>query len=101
MRPARLKTGDTVAVVSTSWGGPAEFPRVFDAGVAALQQLGLLVREMPTVRRSASELRADPRARAADLNAAFGDPEIAAIFVSIGGDDSARILRYLDHDVIR
>ena len=101
LRPARLKPGDTVAVVSTSWGGPAAFPRVFDAGIAAIQQLGLFVREMPTARRPASELRANPQARAADLNDAFGDPEVAAIFASIGGDDSARILRYLDRDIIR
>jgi muramoyltetrapeptide carboxypeptidase LdcA involved in peptidoglycan recycling len=33
--------------------------------------------------------------------AAFEDPSIAGIVASIGGDDSARILRHLDPDVIR
>jgi muramoyltetrapeptide carboxypeptidase LdcA involved in peptidoglycan recycling len=33
VRPPRLKHGDTVAVVSTSWGGPHAFPRIFEAGV--------------------------------------------------------------------
>ena len=99
-RPARLKTGDTVAVVSTSWGGPHAFTAVYEAGIAALQRLGLAVREYPGTRRPASELRADPQGRAADLNAAFEDPSIAGIVASIGGDDSARILRYLDPDVI-
>ncbi len=101
VRPARLKLGDTVAIVSTSWGGPHLFPQVFDAGVEALEQLGLVVHLMPTVRRSAQELRADPRGRAADLNDAFADPGIAAIFASIGGDDSARILPHLEPDTIR
>lgn len=101
VRPARLQPGDTVAIVSTSWGGPHLFPQVFDAGVAALEELGLVVHHMPTVRRSAQELRTDPRGRAADLNEAFADPGIAAVFASIGGDDSARILPHLEPDIIR
>ncbi len=88
-------------MVSTSWGGPHAFPAVHEAGIAALERLGLVVREYPCTRRPAVELRADPRARAADLNAAFEDPSIAGIFASIGGDDSARILPYLDTELIR
>jgi muramoyltetrapeptide carboxypeptidase LdcA involved in peptidoglycan recycling len=75
---------------------------VFDAGVATLaDRFGLRVREYPTTRMSAGELRASPRARAADLNAAFADESVAAIIASIGGDDSARLLPYLDADLIR
>ncbi len=101
VRPPRLRSGDAVAVVSTSWGGPHAFPPVYEAGIATLRQLGLEVREFPTARRSAGELRSDPRCRAADLNDAFEDPSIAAVIASIGGDDSARILPYLDPNVIR
>jgi muramoyltetrapeptide carboxypeptidase LdcA involved in peptidoglycan recycling len=100
-RPPRLKVGDHVAVLSTSWGGPSVFPDVHRAGVEALQRLGLVVREFPTTHRSAEALRTDPAGRAADLNAAFADPSIAAIVSTIGGDDSARILPHLDADVIR
>lgn len=100
IRPKRLKAGDTVAVVSTSWGGPDAFPHVYQTGVEALQRMGLTVKEYPGTKRSAAELRADPRARAADLMAAFADPAVTGIFSSIGGDDSARILPYLDPDVI-
>ncbi len=101
IRPPRLKSGDTVALLSSSWGGPHEFPAVYEAGVAALQRLGLSVREYPGTRRSPAELRADPQGRAAELNAAFEDSSIAGIVSTIGGDDSARILPYLDSDVIR
>ncbi len=91
-----------MAVLSLSWGGPATFPNVFGSGVATLtHRFGLRVREYPTTRLAASALRADPRARAADLNAAFADDSIAAIFATIGGDDSARLLPYLDSDAIR
>ena len=101
IRPRRLVPGDTVAVLSTSWGGPHVFPAVHDAGIATLQRLGLHVREYPGTRRSPAELRADPAGRAAELTAAFADPSIAGIVASVGGDDSARILRHLDADVIR
>ena len=101
LRPPRLIAGDTVAVVSTSWGGPHTFPAVHQAGVEALERFELVVREYPGTRRSAGELRADPRGRAADLNAAFADPSVNAIVASIGGDDSARILPFLDPELIR
>jgi muramoyltetrapeptide carboxypeptidase LdcA involved in peptidoglycan recycling len=99
--PRRLRRGDTVAVVTLSWGGPHEYPSVYEAGLATLEGLGLRVRELATARRSTAALRADPHGRAADLNRAFADPSVSAIVASIGGDDSARILPYLDADVIR
>ena len=101
-RPPRLRTGDTVAVLSMSWGGPAVFPHVFEAGLSTLtDRLGLRVREYPTTRLASRSPGADPRARAADLNAAFADDSVAAIVASIGGDDSALILPHLDAQVIR
>lgn len=100
LRPRRLRRGDTVGIVSTSWGGPHVFPEVFDAGLDSLRSLGLEVVEFPTARRAPEELAADPEARAADLHAAFADPDIAAIVSSIGGDDSARVLPMLDQQLI-
>lgn len=57
---------------------------MFDAGLAAIERLGLVPREFPTTRWPAQRLRAEPRARAADFNAAFIDPSIAAVIASIG-----------------
>ena len=96
IRPRRLAPGDTVAVVSPSWAGPAAFPHVFDHGLAVLRRWGLDIREYPSTRASAARLAADPRLRADDLNAAFADRSIRAIFSSIGGDDSIRLLPFLD-----
>lgn len=100
VRPRRLAPGDVVAVVSPSWGGPQAFPHVFDHGLAVLSEWGLEIREYPSTRASASRLRADPRLRAHDLNAAFADPSVRAIVASIGGDDSIRLLPLLDEAVI-
>jgi muramoyltetrapeptide carboxypeptidase LdcA involved in peptidoglycan recycling len=101
-RPPRLAAGDVVAVVSPSWGGPSVFPHTFDAGVRALQEVfGLEVRELPTARMDAAALARDPRRRAADVNAAFADAEVKAVIASIGGNDSARLLPFVDEDAIR
>ena len=70
---------------------------MFDRGLDTLRRVFELdVRELPTARRAARDLGADPRARADDLNAAFSDPTIRAIIASIGGVDSVRILEHLD-----
>jgi len=102
IRPPRLSAGDAVAVVSPSWGGPALYPHIFDAGLRVLREhFGLRVKEYPSARARPDYLRDNPRARADDLNAAFCDPEVHAIVASIGGDDSVRLLPYLDADALR
>lgn len=100
-KPRRLREGDTVAVLSPSWGGPSCYPNVFDLGLDNLRsRFGFRFKEYPTARMDADALYRNPRQRAEDVNAAFADPEVAAIFTSIGGDDSVRILPYLDLDAI-
>ena len=101
LKPSRLAVGDTVAIVSPSWGGPSIFPHIFDRGLEALEGLGLKVKEFPTARADADFLAKNPQARAQDINGAFADFEVKAIFASIGGDDSIRILPYLEREVIR
>ncbi|MCA9953495.1 MAG: LD-carboxypeptidase [Ardenticatenaceae bacterium] len=96
-RPQKLSRGDRVAIISPSWGGPHVFPAIYETGLAMLQtQLGLEPVEFPTARMHPDELAKEPRLRAEDINAAFADDSIAGIIASIGGDDSVRILPYLD-----
>lgn len=99
-KPSKLKQGDTVAIVSPSWGGPSIFPYIYENGLKVLQEWGLEIKEFPTARMDAAFLRANPQVRAKDINDAFADPEIKAIFTSIGGDDSVRILSFLDKKII-
>lgn len=102
VKPARLKRGDTVAVVSLSWGGPSVFPHIFDEGLRVLKEdFGLKIKEYPTARMDADKLYKNPELRADDINKAFADKEVKAIISSIGGNDSVRILKYLDKKVIR
>jgi muramoyltetrapeptide carboxypeptidase LdcA involved in peptidoglycan recycling len=96
--PPKPKPGDRVAIVSPSAGLPERFPRPFDVGLARLRdEFGLIPVEYPTTRK----LGAHPADRAADLHAAFADPDIKAVITSIGGDDEIRVLPYLDPELIK
>jgi len=99
-RPRRLAPGDAVAVLSPSWGGPATFPHVYERGLDVLRAWGLEIRESPSTRAAPERLWVDPRARADDVNAAFGDPSIRAVLATIGGEDSIRLLPFLDGPTI-
>lgn len=95
--PPKPQPGDQVAVLSPGAALPEVFPAPYELGLRRLQRdFGLRPVEYPTTRRWSS-----PRARAADVMAAFTDPEIKAIVTSIGGSDQLKILRYLDADLIR
>lgn len=100
-KPAKLKAGDTVAIVSPSWGGASAFPHIYENGLKILEEWGLKIKEYPTARADAEYLHDNPKIRAKDVNDAFADREIKAIFTSIGGEDSVRILLYLDKETIQ
>ncbi len=85
-----------MAILSPGAALPADFPAPYELGVRRLEEeYGVRAVEYPTTRVWSS-----PASRAADVNAAFGDPDIAAILTSIGGEDQIKILRHLDADVI-
>lgn len=91
--PAKLSPGDRVAVVSPSFAGPAQFPAVHERAMLRLrEEFGLRPVEYPTTRKPG----ASPRERAADLMAAFSDPDIRAVLATTGGNDELTVLPYLD-----
>lgn len=100
--PRTPRPGSVAAVLTPSWGGPAAFPAVFDAGLALLRaEFGWRLREFPSTRRDAAWLDTHPEERAADFNAAFADPEVDLIVAAIGGSDAVRLLPFLDLELIR
>jgi muramoyltetrapeptide carboxypeptidase LdcA involved in peptidoglycan recycling len=100
-KPRRLGPGSRVAAVAPSWGGPAAVPSRFDMGLRELRErFGFEVVEMPHVRADADWLWRNPQARADDVNAAFADSSIDGIISAIGGDDSVRILPYVDAGIV-
>lgn len=84
-------------MLSPAWAAPALFPEIHEQALTRMRdELGLVPVEYPTTRRQGS-----PEERAADLMAAFADPQIRAVFATIGGDDQITVLRHLDPDVVR
>ena len=93
-----------VAVVSLSAGvlGESFAKHELDIGAKRLADYGLNVRFMPHALAGIEYIKNHPEDRAADLLAAFRDPEIDMILCAIGGDDTYRLLPYLfDHDELR
>jgi muramoyltetrapeptide carboxypeptidase LdcA involved in peptidoglycan recycling len=102
IKPKKLHPGNVLAAVSLSWGGPGTIPYRYEEGKKQLlNTFGVRVVEMPHTMSDPGWLKENPSARADDLMLAFADPSIAGIISSIGGDDSIRILPYLDLDIIR
>lgn len=100
-RPPSLNPGDRVAIVSPSSGMAHLFPWVYEQGLKRIKEVFQLNPvEFPTARRSPEYLSKNPKARAEDINAAFADPSIKAVFTTIGGNDQIRILPFLDKEVI-
>src|SRR3954451_20737830 len=93
VHPPKARPGDKVAVLSPSFAAPAVAPGVHEQALRRLKDVtGVVPVEYPTTRR----LGASPQDRAADLNAAFADPEIRAVLATIGGEDQITVVPHLD-----
>lgn len=102
VKPPRLRPGDTVCAVSLSSGLAARFPDRYQRGKRQFEEaFGVRVVEAPHALKDGAWLYANPRARAEDLHWALQNPDVRGIVSVIGGDDSVRVLPYLDHDLIR
>lgn len=98
VQPPKAVSGDMVAAVSPSFAAPGVAPAVHEQAMRRLAEVtGLVPVEYPTTR----EVGASPQDRAADLNAAFADPQIRAILATIGGEDQITVVPHLDADLVR
>lgn len=104
IKPPRLKAGDKVATISLSWGGAGD-PEIlwrYEQGKQRLEEVfGLEVVEMPLTLKGSEYVYEHPKERARDLMQAFLDPSIKGIISCIGGNESIRMLPYIDFNVIR
>lgn len=101
-KPERLQPGDTVAAISLSSGAAAMFPRRYQAGKRQIEQaFGLRVIETPHALADDAWLYQNPQARADDLHWALENAEVKGIISTIGGDESVRMLPYLESERIR
>lgn len=100
LKPAGLRPGDRVAVVSLSKGilGEEFCRHDLHLGATRLNEFGLMPEFMPNSLQGVDYLAEHPEARAADLKRTFQDDAIRGIFCAIGGDDTYRTVPYLMDD---
>ena len=104
LKPERLRKDDKIAIVSLSSGmlGEKEFIHKYELGKRRLEEkFGLKVVTMPNTLKGIEYLYEHPEKRAEDLMKAFKDKTIKAIICAIGGDDTIRLLPYIDYNVIK
>lgn len=93
----KARQGDRIAVISPAFAAPAVAPSVHEQALRRLSEsTGLIPVEYPTTRR----LGASAEARAADIEAAFADPDTRAVMATIGGDDQITVIAHIDPSVI-
>jgi muramoyltetrapeptide carboxypeptidase LdcA involved in peptidoglycan recycling len=102
IKPRALRRGDRVAAISLSRGWPSVYPGAYNDGKRQLEEsFGVQVVESRYALADIPWLAAHPEARAADLMEVLRDQSIQGIISTIGGDDSIRMLPFLDYSVIR
>jgi muramoyltetrapeptide carboxypeptidase len=95
MKPHALKSGDTIALVSPA--SPIAIEKLSTV-TSLLNAQGYKVKLMPHALDENGYLAGDDRQRAADLQNAFDDPDVAAVYCTRGGYGCARLMPYLDLD---
>ena len=104
IKPKKLNKGDKVAIVSLSWGGLGDSKLIHKYHIAKERlenEFGLEVITMPNALKGSEFIYNHPELRAKDLMDAFEDKSIKGIFCAIGGDDSVRLLPYINYDIIK
>lgn len=98
LKPPRLKTGDTVGIVSPA--GATFYREDLEIVMDAVRGLGLVPQPAPHTLDRYGYLAGRDRDRAADINQFFADSTVSALLPVRGDWGSARILPYLDYEVI-
>ncbi|WP_371395422.1 LD-carboxypeptidase [Fretibacter rubidus] len=98
VKPPRLNLGDTVGLISPASLNVDSYD--YDMADEVVEALGLVPKRGKNVGRDFGYFSAPDKDRAADVNAMFADKSVKGIFAIRGGWGCARILPYLDYDMI-
>ena len=97
--PKALKRGDTIALIAPA--SPGSEPDDNEVAVEIVTGLGYKPKLMPNSGKSTRYLAGTDIERAIDLNAAFADSSVDAVWCLRGGYGTPRILPFLDYETIR
>lgn len=103
IKPLKLNQGDKIATISPCWGvaGAEDVVWKYQIGKHRLNEMGCEVVAAPNSMKGEEYLEKYPEARAEDILWAFENADIKAIIANIGGNDSERVLPYLNADIIK
>lgn len=98
LKPQRLKTGDTIGLISPSHFATEKQLR---STIQNMAQLGFCVKYTPNMLVRKGYLGGTDKQRADDINQMFADDSVAGIMCVTGGYGTTRLLPYLDYELIK
>ncbi|RLQ94791.1 S66 peptidase family protein [Falsibacillus albus] len=99
IKPKKLEKGQTVGIIAPA--SPLYNRSDLTRGIQTLEEWGFRVKVGKNVNNKYEYLAGTDQERAHDFNEMFADPEVDAIFVTQGGYGSARMMRYIDFELVR
>lgn len=101
MIPNALKTGDTIGVIAPSDSIDIDDKEYIQKSSRLFEDLGFKIKLSEFVSSHSLGYSASPLEKAKDVNDMFANPEIKAIFIVKGGENSNTTFDYLDYELIK
>lgn len=101
MIPNKLKVGDEVRVIAPARSLSLLREDCIELANKRFEELGLKLSFGKHVEEADENMSSSIESRVEDLNEAFKDPNVKAIFTVIGGFNSNQIIKYIDYEVIK
>jgi len=100
MKPASLKSGDTIGIVAPS-RPILLIKREVDKGIMNLRKMGYKIKLGKNLEKRLYYSAGTPKEKADDINSMFRDKKVRAIICATGGSSSNQTIQYLDFDLIK
>ena len=101
MIPNKLKVGDTIAVIAPSNAVNEDDIKFLKLTEKMFEKRGINVLYGKNIYSNSLGYGASPREKADDLNDAFLNKDVQAIFCAKGGENSNTIFEYIDYELIK
>lgn len=98
--PPRLRKGDAVGIISPASPVAHLTPRRLKRGIDQLKKLGFKVKLGKYVATKHGHTAGTIEQRVEDLHVMFANPEVKAVWTTIGGFNSHQLLEYIDYSII-
>jgi len=96
IKPCRLEPGDVVGIWTPSFPGPALYPRRYHRGLKAIKRAGFKVVLGPFSSKNEGFAAASPEKLAQEFHYFLRNPDIRAVFTTIGGWTMSAVLPFIN-----